>query len=52
MKVSPTGSPYLEAGQQIYKNDEFTYQDYFSNINGYLKSHLGHQYLADKTVAV
>ena len=32
--------------------DNFMYQQSFQKINDYLKSHIGHKYEADKTVAV
>ena len=40
---------YLEYGGNGL--DDFVYQDMYQNTMGYLKSHIGHQYEADKTVA-
>ena len=52
MKVSREGSPYLDHGNKVQPSDDFIYQHSFSAVTDNLKSHLGHKYLADKTVAV
>jgi hypothetical protein len=48
-KKENPGVGYLEFGGGT--EVDFVYQDFFAKNMGYIKSHLGHKYDADKTVA-
>ena len=52
IKHQSEGSPYLESGKQGIDSGDFDYYQSFKPTIGYIKSHVGHMYEADRTVAV